>query len=156
MSRAVEAVPMVMEMTRFFRAPRRRVWEAWIDVDQLAQWWGPKVFTNPRCEIDLHPGGRIHIDMRAPDGVIYPMGGEYEQIVPPERLVFLTSALDEQGEPLFVNRNTVLFREVEAGTEISIHTVTIEATPHAMQFLKGMREGWSSSLDKFAEFLKTI
>jgi uncharacterized protein YndB with AHSA1/START domain len=145
-----------MELTRTFNAPRELVWQAWTEVDKLQQWWGPPHFTNPRCEIDLRPGGRIHIDMRAPDGVIYPMGGEYEQIVPPERLVFLTSAVDEQGEPIFVNRNTVVFREVEGGTEISVHAVTIESTPHAMQYLKGMREGWNGSLDKFADFLRTL
>ncbi len=143
-----------MEMTRFFRAPRRRVWQAWTDVDQLAQWWGPKVFTNPRCEIDLRPGGKIHIDMRAPDGTVYPMDGEFEEIVPPERLVFLASALDGQGEPMFVNRNTVLFREVEGGTEISLHVVVVSATAIAPQYLKGMREGWSGSLDKLAALLQ--
>jgi uncharacterized protein YndB with AHSA1/START domain len=145
---------MEMEMTRFFRAPRPRVWQAWTDVGQLAQWWGPKMFTNPRCEIDLRPGGKIHIDMQAPDGTVYPMGGEFEEIVPPERLVFLASALDDQGEPMFVNRNTVVFREVEGGTEISLHVVVVSATAIAPQYLKGMREGWSGSLDKLAALLQ--
>jgi uncharacterized protein YndB with AHSA1/START domain len=145
---------MEMEMTRFFRAPRRRVWQAWTDVDQLAQWWGPKMFTNPRCEIDVRPGGKIHIDMRAPDGTVYPMAGEFEEIVPPERLVFLASALDAKGHAMFVNRNTVVFREVEGGTEISLHVVVISATAIAPQYLKGMREGWSGSLEKLATFLQ--
>ena len=156
MSSPTPTVPMEMELTRTLHAPRELVWQAWTEVDKLQQWRGPQHFTNPRCEIDLRRGGRIHIDMRAPDGIVYPMGGEFEQILPPERLVFLTSALDEQGEPIFVNRNTVVFREVAAGTEISIHTVVLETTPHAMQFLKGLREGWTSSLDKFADLLKTL
>ena len=153
MSTTTPAVSMEMELTRLIRAPRSLVWQAWTDVDKLQQWWGPKHFTNPRCEIDLRAGGAIRIDMHAPDGIVFPMSGEYEQIVPPERLVFLSSALDEQGEPIFTNRNTVLFREVDGGTEISIHTVVIETTPHAMQYLKGMREGWSSSLDKLDAFV---
>jgi uncharacterized protein YndB with AHSA1/START domain len=156
MSSPTPTVSMEMDLTRIVHAPRSLVWQAWTEVDKLQQWWGPQRFTNPRCEIDLRVGGPIRIDMRAPDGVVYPMSGEYEQIAPPERLVFLTSALDEQGEPIFVNRNTVVFREVKGGTEISIHTVVIEAKPHAMQYLKGMREGWSSSLDKLADFLKTL
>ncbi len=149
-------VPMEMELTRLFHASRTLVWQAWTEVDKLQQWWGPQHFTNPRCEIDLRVGGPIRIDMRAPDGIVFPMSGEYEQIVPLERLVFLTSALDEQGEPLFTNRNTVVFREVDGSTEISIHTVVVSATPHAMQYLRGMRAGWSSSLDKLTDFLKTI
>jgi uncharacterized protein YndB with AHSA1/START domain len=155
MSTTTPNVAMEMNLTRIFRAPRSVVWEAWTDVDKLQQWWGPQRFTNPRCEIDLRVGGLIRIDMRAPDGIVFPMSGAYEQIVPPERLVFLTSALDEQGEPIFTNRNTVIFREVGAGTEISIHTVVVIKTPHAMQYLKGMREGWSSSLDKLAAFIES-
>ena len=147
------AVSMEMELTRLFRAPRSLVWQAWTEVDKLQQWWGPMHFTNPRCEIDLRVGGAIRIDMRAPDGIVFPMSGEYEQIVPIERLVFLTSALDEQGEPIFTNRNTVLFREIDGATEISIHTRVIDAKAAAWQYLKGMREGWSSSLDKLEAFV---
>jgi uncharacterized protein YndB with AHSA1/START domain len=152
MSTTTPAVSMEMELTRLIRAPRSLVWQAWTEVDKLQQWWGPRHFTNPRCEIDLRVGGAIRIDMRAPDGIVFPMSGEYEQIVPPERLVFLTSALDEQGEPIFTNRNTVIFREVDGATEISIHTRVIDAKAAAWQYLKGMREGWSSSLDKLEAF----
>jgi uncharacterized protein YndB with AHSA1/START domain len=153
MSTATPAVSMEMELTRLIRAPRSLVWQAWTEVDKLQQWWGPMHFTNPRCEIDLRVGGPIRIDMRAPDGIVFPMSGEYEQIVPHERLVFLTSALDEQGEPIFTNRNTVIFREVDGATEISIHTRVIDAKAAAWQYLKGMREGWSSSLDKLEAFV---
>jgi uncharacterized protein YndB with AHSA1/START domain len=153
MSSTAPAVSMEMELTRLIRAPRSLVWQAWTEVDKLQQWWGPQHFTNPRCEIDLRVGGPIRIDMRAPDGIVFPMSGEYEQIVPTERLVFLTSALDEQGEPIFTNRNTVILREVDGATEISIHTRVIDAKAAAWQYLKGMREGWSSSLDKLEAFV---
>jgi uncharacterized protein YndB with AHSA1/START domain len=156
MSTAVESVVgMEMELTRFFRAPRELVWQAWTEVERLREWWGPKHFTNPRCEFDVRVGGAIHVDMRAPGGAIFPMGGEFEEIVPPERLVFLAKALDAQGNVLFTNRNTVVFREAEGGTEMTLHVVVLSATDVAPQYLKGMREGWSGSLDKLAELLKT-
>ena len=156
MSTAVElGVGMEMELTRFFRAPRELVWQAWTEVERLREWWGPKSFTNPRCEIDVRVDGAIRIDMRAPDGTVYPMGGKFEEIVPPERLVFLGEALDAQGNVLFTNRNTVAFRETEDGTEMTLHVVVLSATEVAPMYLKGMREGWSSSLDKLAELLKT-
>jgi uncharacterized protein YndB with AHSA1/START domain len=154
MSTTASAVPMEMELTRFFRAPRELVWRAWTDTEQLKEWWGPKLFTNPRCEADVRVGGKIHVDMRAPDGTVYPMGGEFEEIAPPEKLVFLTMALDADDNAMFTNRNTVLFTEVNGGTEISLHVKVISATVVALQYLKGMREGWSSSLDKLAEFIE--
>ena len=40
-------------ITRMFDAPRAAVFRAWTDAGQLAQWWGPKGFTNPVCEIDV-------------------------------------------------------------------------------------------------------
>ncbi|MGH2375506.1 MAG: SRPBCC family protein, partial [bacterium] len=32
----------------------------------MAQWWGPRGFTNPVCELDVRPGGAIRIHMRGP------------------------------------------------------------------------------------------
>ncbi|MGA2539857.1 MAG: SRPBCC domain-containing protein, partial [Terracidiphilus sp.] len=72
----------VLEISRLFNAPRELVYAAWTDPKQLAQWWGPKGFTNPRCEVDVRPGGKIHIDMRAPDGVVYPMAGAFREVIP--------------------------------------------------------------------------
>jgi uncharacterized protein YndB with AHSA1/START domain len=48
-----------------------------------------------------------------------------------------------------------VFREAEGGTEISLHVRVIDAKAASWQYLKGMREGWSSSLDKLAEFLES-
>ena len=35
-------------ITRTFNAPREKVWRAWSDTNQLAQWWGPKGCDHPR------------------------------------------------------------------------------------------------------------
>src|ERR1700689_4045546 len=85
-----------LTITRVFDAPRNIVFAAWTDAKQLAQWWGPTGFTNPVCEIDVRPGGAIRIDMRAPDGTIYPMTGVFVEIVPLERIVFTSFALDKE------------------------------------------------------------
>ena len=77
---------------------------------QLSAWWGPHRFTNPVCEMDLRPGGRIRIDMRAPDGAVFRMGGCFHEINSPERLVFTSTAFeDEEGLIELENLNTVLF-----------------------------------------------
>jgi uncharacterized protein YndB with AHSA1/START domain len=39
--------------TGIFDAPRELVFKAWTDPKHMAQWWGPRVFTNPVCEIDV-------------------------------------------------------------------------------------------------------
>ena len=36
-----------VEIVRVFDAPRALVWQAWTDPKMMAQWFGPRGFTNP-------------------------------------------------------------------------------------------------------------
>jgi uncharacterized protein YndB with AHSA1/START domain len=147
-SAAANGVGMEVTFTRVFDAPRHLVFKAWTDPKHVAQWWGPTGFTNPRCELDVRPGGTIRIDMRGPDGTIYPMSGVYQEIVEPERIVFTSIALDDAGNPLFENLNTVTFAQDAGKTTITLCTRVIKSTDKALQYLKGMEIGWSMTLDR--------
>ena len=127
------------------------VFRAWTDPERLKRWWGPKGFTNPVCEVDVRPGGAIRIDMRAPDGVVYPMTGTFIEIVEPERLVFTSSALDNNGEPLFEVLNTVTFAEEGGKTKLTVHARVSKVKGEAAPHLAGMEQGWSMTLDRLAE-----
>lgn len=143
-------------ITRVFDAPRDLVFKAWTDPRHVAQWWGPKGFTNPVCELDVRPGGAIRIDMRGPDGVVYPMKGVFHQIVEPERLVLTTSAFeDEAGNPRLEVLNTVTFAEHEGKTKLTLHAVVVKSTPEVAAALDGMEEGWSQSLDRLGDYVAT-
>ena len=82
-------------LTRWLDAPRDRVWRAWTDPRELAQWWGPHGFTNPVAEADVRPGGSLRIVMRSPEGEEFPMSGEFLEVDPPARLVFTDDITDE-------------------------------------------------------------
>jgi len=60
----------VVALTRFFDAPRERVFECWTRAEHLAHWFGPKAFTIHSVEADARPGGVFRLCMRSPDGVI--------------------------------------------------------------------------------------
>ena len=92
--------------TRVVDAPRERVFEAWIDPKQVAQWWGPNGFTNTIHEMDVRPGGVWRFVMHGPDGVDYKNKIVFDEIVKPERLIYshvsgpmfhVTATFDEQG-----------------------------------------------------------
>ena len=51
MNALVDAQSREVTLTRVFDAPLQQVWTAWTDPRHMAQWWGPKVFTNPVCEL---------------------------------------------------------------------------------------------------------
>lgn len=144
----VEEGLLEMSLTRRVAASPEVVFRAWTDAKHLAAWWGPKGFTNPLCEADVRVGGAIRIDMCAPDGVIYPMTGRYVEIDRPHRLVFATAAIDDEGKPMFEVLNTVTFTAVGNGTEISLDARVTSMTPAAPQYLAGMSQGWSQSLDR--------
>ncbi|MGE5367698.1 MAG: SRPBCC domain-containing protein [Betaproteobacteria bacterium] len=108
---ATETVEHEITIIRVFNAPRALVFKAWTDASELAQWWGPKDFANPVCELDVRDGGAIRIHMRSPDGSVYPMRGEFREIVPPERLVFTNIAVDAADQPIIEGLTTVTFIE---------------------------------------------
>jgi uncharacterized protein YndB with AHSA1/START domain len=136
--------------TRIFDAPRELVWRAWTDPAHLAQWWGPKGFTNPVCELDLRPGGALRIVMRAPDGVEYPMRGVFREIVAPERLVFTNIAVDAADKPLLDGLTIVTFTEHGGKTTLTVQTRAAALVVDAARFLEGMEAGWTQSLERLA------
>jgi uncharacterized protein YndB with AHSA1/START domain len=143
-------------ITREFEAPRELVFKAWTDPKHLAQWWGPRGFTNPVCEWDVRPGGKIYDVMRAPDGERYPMGGEFREIVVPEKLVFSCGALDEKGDLLFEFLHAVTFVEQDGSTKLAIRSVVLSSTAGANKYIGGYEMGMTSSLEKLAELLRQI
>jgi uncharacterized protein YndB with AHSA1/START domain len=156
MAVAVQPKPLAareITITRVFDAPRALVFKAWTDAEMLAQWWGPKGFTNPRCEIDARVGGAIRIAMRAPDGAVYPMDGEFREIVAPERLVFTNNALDEAGSRIIEGLTTVTFTEEGGKTKMTLQTRGTAVAEIAVKYLQGMEMGWTMSIDKLEALL---
>ena len=143
-----------LALTRVLNAPRSLVFKAWTDPEKLAQWWGPTGFTNPVCELDLRVHGEIRIDMRAPDGTVYPMTGVFREIVEPERLVFTSAALNASGKPIFENLNTVTFEELDENrTLLTVQVRVLWDTPEAASALDGMNMGWSLTIDRLDAFV---
>jgi uncharacterized protein YndB with AHSA1/START domain len=140
-------------LTRIVDAPRELVFKMWTDPKRVAQWWGPHGFTNPVCELDARPGGAILIHMRGPDGTVYPMRGVYQEVVEPKRLVFISSALDANGNAMFEVLTTVTFAEHNGKTKQTLHARVIKRTAQAAPYLKGMEAGWTQSLERLAERL---
>jgi uncharacterized protein YndB with AHSA1/START domain len=140
-------------ITREFAAPRKLVFEAWTDPKHLAQWWGPKGFTNPVCDWDPKPGQAIHVVMRAPNGTEYPMGGEFREVVSPERLVFTSGPLDEKGKMLFEFLHTVTFAEHKGNTTLTIRSRVTKTTAEAGKYIGGFEAGMTQSLERLAVHL---
>jgi uncharacterized protein YndB with AHSA1/START domain len=97
----------IIIITRDFDAPRDLVWKAITDPKQVAAWYGGPGFSNPVCEMDLHPGGRWHHVMQGPDGTRYTINSIFEEIREPERLVWRTIKDPARKPPPPTSLNTI-------------------------------------------------
>ncbi len=135
-------------MTRVLEAPRARVFDAWIDPAQLGRSGRAQGFANPVCVADVRPGGRLFIRMRAPDGTLYPMRGAFLEVVPPQRLVFTSFPVDQDGNPQIDGRVTVTLEAEGEATRLRLHARAVALVPYAVRFLEGADAGWTQSLDR--------
>lgn len=91
--------------TREVTASIEKTFRAWTDPILLAQWWGPKGFTNTFHEHDLRPGGKWSFIMHGPDKQNYPNECVFIKIKPP---VFIS--WNHLSKPVFQNQTS--FEEI--------------------------------------------
>jgi uncharacterized protein YndB with AHSA1/START domain len=154
-------------ITRVFDAPRDLVWNAFTEAEQLAQWWGPKGFKIRVFGLDLRPGGLFHYSMQSPDG--HNMWGKfvYREIVAPERMVFISSFSDEEGNttraPFFNGTwplevlNTLTLSEHEGKTTLTLRGGPVNATEEEQKTFEdgfeSMQQGFKGTFDQLEEYL---
>lgn len=153
--------------TRLFAVPRQRLFDAWLDQELLAEWWGPHGFTNPVCITNPKPGGSFRIVMRSPEGIDQSVSGEYLRIDTPHRINYAITIDDAPAEFLEqLNKqrhggkytaaprmvNSLLFEEQEGGkTRLTLRT-RFESNVDRDAILKvGYPEGMAESLEKLEE-----
>lgn len=150
-------------LSRLYFAPREVVWGAWTQPARLMRWFAPEPFTAAAAKVDLRPGGRFLYCMRSPEGAEYWGQGAYREVVAPERLVYLDTFVDEEGNPVKPEQYG-LSPDYPAETLV---TVTLE--DQGSKTLLTLRHaglpvgegsdlteaGWRSQLDRLADALET-
>jgi len=158
-------------ITRVFRAPRERVWDAWTQREHLMRWMGPKGTTIAQASLELRPGGLFHYGMRSPDGTMLWGRWEFRQIVRPERLVVVVAFSDEQagvtrhpfvpGWPLETESTMTLDEHagIGGGTTLVLSWRPLGATDDERRLFAashaGMEQGWGGTLEQLSGYLGT-
>lgn len=123
-------------------APRADVFEAWTTPEQVTAWWDPDGEPLVTCEIDLRVGGSFAFATRAHSEM--PFAGVYQEIVPPEGLVF--EAMGATGR--------VILEESARGTRMVVEIVCRTAE-HLEQFTKmGVVEGTARTVDNLVSYIE--
>jgi uncharacterized protein YndB with AHSA1/START domain len=112
----LETDPCSIVGMREYDAPRDLVFAMFCDPKHLAQWWGPNGFRTTTLSFDMRPGGVWRFVMHGPDGRDYHNRVTYQEVVPPERLVYRHGG-GEDVEPVQF-RQTITFEDLGGRTRI--------------------------------------
>ena len=130
-----------IRIERVFNAPRERVWRAFTDPEQVAQWWGRgNKLVIERMEVER--GGHWRFVEHGPDGV-HGFEGRYREVTPPERIV---QTFEWDGMPGYVAVETAIFEDLGDGRTRVVNISLFHTTEERDGMLKsGMEQGLNES-----------
>ncbi|MBX7152692.1 SRPBCC family protein [bacterium] len=133
---------------RLIHFPVETVWKAWSDPQYLAQWWGPKDFTNTFNEFDFKPGGHWRFVMHGPNGSHYPNESQFIEIVTNQRIIFRHQCI-----PFFLF--TATFEKKDRQTHITWQ-MEFDTVEECERVKKYAGDGNEQNLDRLENLLRTI
>ncbi|HWE16604.1 MAG TPA: SRPBCC domain-containing protein [Hyphomicrobiaceae bacterium] len=135
-----------VSLVRIINAPAEAVFAAWTDATLMRHWLAPEPSERTAIEVDVEPRvrGRYRIVVIGP-GDLLVTAGEYRELVPGKRLVMTWSCTD----PLvsFQDATTLITVEMRA-LGAGRTEMTLVHSGVAPGDERGLREGWTASLDR--------
>lgn len=138
-----------IQLHRVLRSPRERIYRAFLDADANAKWLPPNGFTCKVHHLDAKVGGSFRMSFtNFTTGASHTFGGEYQELVPHERIRY-TDKFDDPNLPGEM-QVTVTLAEVSCGTEVNITQAGVPgAIPREACYL-----GWQESLILLAKLVE--
>ena len=131
-------------ITREFAAPRDLVYKAWTTPELVKRWWSGKRGEVTSVEIDLRVGGMWRYVMVANEGFEVAFHGEYQEIVPNERLV---STEVYEGFPDGEALDTLTLTEEDGRTTMTILVQHSSKEHRDAHIDSGMEGGMQEAMD---------
>jgi uncharacterized protein YndB with AHSA1/START domain len=143
----------ILTMTREFDAPRELVFQAFMEPDQLAAWFGPVGVDSPRDRIVVEPkvGGVWQLVMTwDEDGVakVSPIDAVITAYDPPALLVATQKAEPDAGITLLLEMR-LEFEDLGSRTRLHLTQGPFDSD----EWVDMTREGWGTSFTKLDNVL---
>ena len=141
-------------LTRLFDAPPRLVFEAMTKPEHVKQWWGRlgDGYSVPVCEIDLRVGGSWRFVNRHPKGEAA-FHGEYQEIVPPSRVVF-TEIFEEFPDVVSVVTTDLIDENGKTRMNVAVRYPSRDVRD--MVVATGMARGAGISYDRLEDLVVSM
>ncbi|MFM9968300.1 MAG: SRPBCC domain-containing protein [Burkholderiales bacterium] len=135
-----------LNISRFIRAPRERVFDAFVTQEMVKKWMCPRGMGLAALTMDARVGGRYLFTMQSRDRQQFVVGGEYKEIKRPECISYTWAW---QGGPMDNTETlvTVRFEARDGGTEVRMHHTGFA---NAMS-RDSHGTGWNATLNKLVD-----
>lgn len=134
-----------LQLTRHIRAPREKVYDAFVKQELMSAWMCPRGMHIPEVSADARVGGAWRIEMRARDGTSFCVGGHYRELRRPERVAYTWQWQGEHNPmPGVETLIEVELIDKDGATELQMRHTGFPAAAA----LESHRHGWSSCLNK--------
>ncbi|MGN6461422.1 MAG: SRPBCC family protein [Pseudolabrys sp.] len=142
-------MPGTVRLHRVLTTKPEKIYRAFIEPDAVAKWLPPNGFTCTVHHLDAKVGGTHKMSFRNfTTGLSHSFGGQYQELVPGERLRY-TDKFDDANLPGEM-QVTVTLNKVSVGTEVSIVQEGIpDMIPTEACYL-----GWQESLRNLARLVE--
>jgi uncharacterized protein YndB with AHSA1/START domain len=142
-------MPNTIRLHRVLRAPRERVYRAFLNPEAMAKWLPPNGYTGKVHEMDARVGGKYRMSFtNFTTQQSHSFGGTYTELVPNEKIRY-TDKFDDPNMPGEMQA-TITLKEVMGGTDLSIVQEGVpDMIPAEMCYL-----GWQESLILLAKLVE--
>lgn len=151
-------------LTRTTTVAPELVWKAWTTPDLIVQWFTPKPWTTPECEIDLRPGGRFYTLMQSPEGETFAGESCILEVVENKRLVWTsgliggfrpTSKPGSEESPGSFPFTAIIELEPNGsgGTNYKVTLVHGDEATKQKHDGMGFETGWGAAFDQLVELM---
>ncbi|WP_248966082.1 SRPBCC family protein [Sphaerisporangium perillae] len=140
-------------ITREFNAPKHLVYRAYTTPELIKRWWGGDRGDVTSVEVDLRVGGTWRYVMVANGGFEVGFHGEYQEIVPDERIV-CTEVFE--GMPDEAALTTVTFAEKDGRTTLTMLVEHKSQESRDAHINSGMEGGMQEALDHLEEIALSL
>jgi uncharacterized protein YndB with AHSA1/START domain len=129
------------------------LWQAWTKPEFMKRWYGNNCSTLEICEMDVRPGGAWRRVLRMPDGSTVGFRGVYQELDPPQRIVFTEIFDPFPDHPSTV---TVTMTERDGKTYVVVEQLHQSVESRDAHIASGMESGMRETLDRLEAFVAAL